>query len=332
MDQNTTCFFGGGKMPSFVIFTISRLTWRGLGMPLIRFASEPRRHSTSLGCLSGKRHFMPWRSDTPSVDDVQCSRLLVGSCCFFLLPRSDDWIWNTFVETNVPLVEGTPVPKFVFTSSLAVFGETYVEAGTPVGYVLQLFWCLPLFEHVGHQVDVVTSIFLFRSSCDCFLQVILTRLCQKTHMAWRKLVASCWSMTTQGHRFWFLRTRSTEPSEIGRLLFNYLYDYMFVIILYILSCFCFSLNSEERLRWWTNCTAPYGGGATWAAQCCYDQLLFRLRWAADFQNWRSVILPPTENTARSRAKGVFVRYCSRIYSMSSSLLESREAGRRGCTR
>lgn len=28
---------------------------------------------------------------------------------------------------------GTPVPKFVFTSSLAVFGETYVEAGTPVG-------------------------------------------------------------------------------------------------------------------------------------------------------------------------------------------------------
>ncbi len=309
MDQNTTRFFGGGKMPFFVIFTISRLTWRGLGMPLIRFASEPRRHSTSLGCLSGKRHFMPWRSDTLSVDCVQCSRLLVGFCCCFLLPRSDDWIWNTFVQTNLPLVEGTPVPKFVFTSSLAVFGETYVEAGTPVGYVLQLFWCLPLIEHVGHQVDVVTWIFMFCSSCDCFLQVILTRLCQKTRMAWRKLVVSCWSMTTQGRRFW----EQGQPNS-PKLAVCYLS--MFILLVCLVILFLLFSNSEERLRWWTNCTAPYGGGATWAAQCCYDQLLFRLRWAADFQNWRSVILPPTENTARSRAKGVFVRYCSRICSMS----------------
>ena len=27
----------------------------------------------------------------------------------------------------------SPVPKFVFTSSLAVFGETYVAPGVPVG-------------------------------------------------------------------------------------------------------------------------------------------------------------------------------------------------------
>ena len=134
---------------------------------------------------------------------VQCTcRFLVGFCCFFSSPK-------ILLETHVPLLEGTPVPKFVFTSSLAVFGETYVEAGTPVGYVLTclaavfwILWCLPLIQHVGHQVDVVTWIFMFPSSCDCFLQVILTRLCQRTLMAWRKLVASCWSMTTQGDHFW----------------------------------------------------------------------------------------------------------------------------------
>lgn len=96
--------------------------------------------------------------------------------------------------------------------------------------VLQLFfWCLPLIQHVGHQVDVVTWIFLFPSSCDCFLQVILTRLCQRTLMAWRKLVASCWSMTTQGDHFWDVvgisrkSTRSTKQTETGGLLMFVVY-------------------------------------------------------------------------------------------------------------
>ena len=68
-----------------------------------------------------------------SLDDVQWFNALVDFLSAFVVYFSSPKI---LVETHVHLLEGTPVPKFVFTSSLAVFGETYVEAGTPVGYVL----------------------------------------------------------------------------------------------------------------------------------------------------------------------------------------------------
>lgn len=74
-------------------------------------------------CRGGQTFFEVWMMFNALVD------FLSAFVVFFSSPK-------ILVETHVPLLEGTPVPKFVFTSSLAVFGETYVEAGTPVGYVL----------------------------------------------------------------------------------------------------------------------------------------------------------------------------------------------------
>ena len=108
-----------------------------------RFAGKPGCHSIFVGCMPSTRQgvcHVQWSSQ------ILCFRFIsylegkqsCASCPTFAfyvcLLFSSQTCLKPFASSASLLLEGgSPLPKFVFTSSLAVFGETYAEAGIPVG-------------------------------------------------------------------------------------------------------------------------------------------------------------------------------------------------------
>lgn len=140
----------------FLWFSIDVLSWKHMETAG-RFASKPGCHSTFVRCMPSTRQgrkafvvhggcpgfcvsdlsYLEGRQSCacwPTFDEYNASKRPTFYVCLLLF--SSQICLKPFASSSSAslLLEGaSPLPKFVFTSSLAVFGETYVEAGIPVG-------------------------------------------------------------------------------------------------------------------------------------------------------------------------------------------------------
>ena len=120
-----------------------------------RFASKPGCHSTFVRCMPNTRqgvcrarwlsrilcfrYILSWGQAVLRMlayfwYEYNASKRPTFYVCLLLF--SSQICLKAFASSSsasLLLEGGSPLPKFVFTSSLAVFGETYVEAGIPVG-------------------------------------------------------------------------------------------------------------------------------------------------------------------------------------------------------
>ena len=126
----------------FLWFSIDVLSWRQLAG--LRVNLDATRHLLDACRTRGKAFVVHGGCPGFCVSDISYLEGKQSCACWpkrptfyvCLLLFSSQICLKAFASSSsasLLLEGGSPLPKFVFTSSLAVFGETYVEAGIPVG-------------------------------------------------------------------------------------------------------------------------------------------------------------------------------------------------------